>query len=80
MAFGEIIFKLIDGREKSKTFDKEENITLNTNNNAVLIVPPGIWFSFTTNKKKSVLVNLVNNAYSDKEILKSKKIKNYTIK
>tara|TARA_B100000780_G_scaffold83053_1_gene56778 strand:- start:2036 stop:2464 length:429 start_codon:yes stop_codon:yes gene_type:complete len=80
VAFGEIIFKLIDGREKSKTFDKEENITLNTNNNAVLIVPPGIWFSFTTNKKKSVLVNLVNNAYSDKEILKSKKIKNYTIK
>ena len=80
VAFGEINFKLIDGRIKSKTFDKEENITLNTNNNAVLIVPPGIWFSFTTNKKKSVLVNLVNNAYSDKEILKSKKIKNYTIK
>jgi|TARA_B110000261_G_C12888482_1_gene279401 dTDP-4-dehydrorhamnose 3,5-epimerase-like enzyme len=79
-AFGEISFKLIDGRKNSKTFDKEENIKLNTNKNAVLIVPPGIWFSFTTNKKKSVLVNLINKIHSDKEIIKSKKIKNYYIK
>ena len=80
VAFGEVNFKLIDGRKKSKTFDKEENIILNTNKHAVLIVPPGIWFSFTTKKKKSVLVNLINNTHSDKETLKSNKIKNYYIK
>jgi len=78
--FGEINLKLIDGRKNSKTFDKEENIILNTNKHAVLIVPPGIWFSFTTKKKKSVLVNLINNTHSDKETLKSNKIKNYYIK
>jgi dTDP-4-dehydrorhamnose 3,5-epimerase-like enzyme len=80
VAFGEVNFKLIDDRKKSKTFDKEENIILNTNKHAVLIVPPGIWFSFTTNKKKSVLVNLINSTHSDKETLKSNKIKNYYIK
>ena len=80
VAFGEVNFKLIDGRKKSKTFDKEENIILNTNKHAVLIVPPGIWFSFTTKKKKYVLVNLINNTHSDKETLKSNKIKNYYIK
>ena len=55
VAFGEVNFKLIDGRKKSKTFDKEENIILNTNKHAVLIVPPGIWFSFTTKKKNLFL-------------------------
>ena len=80
VAFGEINIKLIDDRKKSKTFDNEENIILNTNKHSVLIVPPGIWFSFTTNKKKSVLVNLINSTHSDKETLKSKKIKNYYIK
>ena len=80
VAFGEVNFKLIDDRKKSKTFDKEENIILNTNKHAVLIVPPGIWFSFTTKKKKSVLVNLINNTHSDKETLKSNIIKNYYIK
>ena len=80
VGFGEINIKLIDDRKKSKTFDNEENIILNTNKHSVLIVPPGIWFSFTTNKKKSVLVNLINSTHSDKETLKSKKIKNYYIK
>ena len=80
VAFGEINIKLIDDRKKSKTYDNEENIILNTNKHSVLIVPPGIWFSFTTNKKKSVLVNLINSTHSDKETLKSKKIKNYYIK
>ena len=80
VAFGEIDIKLIDDRKKSKTFNNEENIILNKNKHSVLIVPPGIWFSFTTNKKKSVLVNLINSTHSDKETLKSKKIKNYYIK
>ena len=43
-------------------------------------MPPGIWFSFSTNKKKSVLVNLINNIHSDKEVVKKNNIKNYNIK
>ena len=80
VAYGEINFKLIDDRKKSKTFNKEENIKLNKNKHSILIVPPGIWFSFTTNRKKSILVNLINSTHSDKEILKSQKIKDYHIK
>jgi dTDP-4-dehydrorhamnose 3,5-epimerase-like enzyme len=80
VAYGEINFKLIDDRKKSKTFNKEENVRLNKNKHSILIVPPGIWFSFTTNKKKSILVNLINGTHSDKEILKSQKIKDYFIK
>ena len=80
VAFGEINFKLIDGRKNSKTYDHEENITLNKTKHSVLIVPPGIWFSFSTNKKKSILINLTDKAHSDNETLKSNKVKNYLIK
>ena len=80
VAFGEINIKLIDDRKKSKTFGYENNIRLNKKNHSILIIPPGIWFSFTTLKKKSILVNLINSVHSDNEILKSNKIKNYFIK
>jgi len=80
VAYGEINFKLIDDRKNSKTFGNEENIKLNKNKHSVLILPPGIWFSFSTNKKKSILVNLINSVHSDNETLKSKTVKNYYIK
>ena len=80
VAYGEISFKLIDDRKLSKTFGKEDNIRLNKNAHSILIVPPGIWFSFSTNKKKSVLVNLISRIHSDKEVVKSNNINNYNIK
>ena len=80
VAYGEINFKLVDDRKFSKSYGNEENIKLNKSKHSILILPPGIWFSFTTNKKKSILINLVNSVHSDKEILKSKKIKKYNIK
>ena len=79
VCFGEINFKLIDGRKKSKTFKKEENIKLNKSHHSILIIPPGIWFSFTTKKKKSILANFINYVHSDKEVSKSKKINSYNI-
>ena len=79
VCFGEVKFKLIDGRKKSKTFNKENNFTLNKNNHGALLIPPGVWFSFTTNKKKSVLANFINNVHSDDELIKVNKIKNYEI-
>ena len=80
VAYGEIDFKLIDDRKRSKTFGEEDNIRLSKSAHSILIVPPGIWFSFSTNKKKSVLVNLINGIHSDKEVVKSNNIKNYNIK
>ena len=80
VAYGEIDFKLIDDRKKSKTFGNENNIKLNKKKHSILIIPPGIWFSFTTLKKKSILVNLINSVHSDNERRKSKKIKSYYIK
>jgi len=80
VAYGEIDFKLVDDRKKSKTLGNEVNIKLNKSKHSVLIVPPGIWFSFTTVKKKSILVNLIDFVHSDNEIHKSNKIKKYYIK
>ena len=78
--FGEIDFILIDDRATSKSFGKKIKITLKRENNESMIVPPGIWFSFTTNKKKSILANVINGIHSDKEIEKSNLIKNILIK
>jgi len=80
VVYGEVDFKLIDDRRKSKTFGNEDNIRLNKRSHSILIVPPGIWFSFTTFKKKAILANLINTVHRDNEILKSNKIKNYSIK
>ena len=78
--YGEVIFRLFDGRKKSKSFECEELITLSKSKNNVLIVPPGVWFSFTTKKKKSVIANLINNPHSDKESIKSNEINGHFIK
>jgi len=80
VAFGEISFLIIDDRKKSKTYNQEEKIKLSKKDHSVLIVPPGVWFSFSTNKKKSILVNLINNVHSDNETIKSNKVKDYYIK
>ena len=77
---GSIKFKLIDDRVKSKTYGQTANITLEKNNFNILIVPPGIWFSFTTKKTKSILVNLINKVHSDNEVVKTNHVKNYYIK
>jgi len=71
---------LIDGRKKSKSYNIENDIILSKKNHSILIIPPGIWFSFTTNKKKSVFANFINYAHIDKESVKINKIKNYEIK
>ena len=80
VAYGEVNFKLIDGRKNSRSLKVEEDITLSKNKHNILLVPPGVWFCFTTKKKKSVIVNLINNPHSDKESIKSDNINGYRIK
>ena len=36
----------------------------------VVLIPPGIWFSFTTTSKKSLVANILNNVHSPKETIK----------
>ena len=62
------------------SFNNEANITLNKNKYNILIVPPGVWFSFTTKRKKSVIANLINKPHSDSETIKSSKINGHYIK
>ena len=80
VCYGKVIFNFIDGRKKSRTFNKLEKIILGKKNYGIILVPPGIWFSFTTKNKISVIANFLNNPHTDKEIVKSNKIKNYKIK
>ena len=44
LIYGRIIFHLIDGRKKSKTFNKETKFSLNENSFKIIIVPPGVGF------------------------------------
>ena len=80
VAYGEVNFKLIDGRKNSRSLKVEEDITLSKNKHNILLVPPVVCFCFTTKKKKSVIVNLINNPHSDKESIKSDNINGYRIK
>ena len=80
VAYGSISFKLIDDRKISKSYKNILNITLKKDNINTLVVPPGVWFSFTTNKTKSILVNLINNVHSDNEVVKTNVVKKYYIK
>ena len=70
---GEVKFHLIDNKNKEKYY------ILKSNTGHVLKIPPGIWFSFTSLKQKSVVANMINNYHRDAESIKSKKIKKYLI-
>ena len=80
VAYGKVNFKLIDGRKNSRSLKVEEDITLSKNKHNILLVPPGVWFCFTTKKKKSVIVNLINKPHADNESIKSESINGYRIK
>jgi len=78
--FGRVKFHLIDGRKKSKTFNKELQILISKKNFKLLIIPPGIWFSFKSLDKISIVANLLNKIHSKTETKKSNIIKNIKIK
>tara|TARA_B100000401_G_C52615157_1_gene628629 strand:- start:26 stop:439 length:414 start_codon:yes stop_codon:yes gene_type:complete len=62
------------------SFKKEKKITLNDKSHKIIIVPPKIWFSIYSKAKHSIIGNLINFSHKDNEVLKSQKIKNYSIK
>ena len=71
---GSVTFNFIDSRKNSKTYLKKEKITLSKKNYGVLLVPPKIWFSFTTKNKVSLVVNTLNYPHLDSETKKIDKL------
>ena len=71
---GSFIFNFVDNRKKSKTYLKRDKVNLSKKNYGVLIIPPNIWFNFTTKNKISLIVNTLNYPHSDLEIKKTKKL------
>ena len=73
---GSVTFNFEDSRKNSKTYLKKDKVTLNKKNHGILLVPPNVWFSFTTKNKVSLVVNTLNYPHSDSET-KNKPIKKY---
>ncbi len=64
---GSVTFTFVDSRKNSKTYLKKDKITLSKKNYGIIIVPPNIWFNFTTKNKISLVVNTLNYPHSDQE-------------
>ena len=77
--YGTVKFWFIDGRYSSKSYYKEEIITISKKNYGIISIPPGIWFSFKSLVRLSIVANCIENPHTDSEILKAEKIKNYKI-
>ena len=71
---GEVIFTFFDGRKNSRTFKTKHKIILGKKKHRVVLIPPGIWFSFTTGSKKALVANILNNVHSPKETDKATKL------
>jgi dTDP-4-dehydrorhamnose 3,5-epimerase len=78
--FGKVIFHLIDGRKRSKTFNKEQKYSINKKNYKILLIPPGVWFSFRSLNKISIVSNMLNNIHAKNETQKTNMLKNIKIK
>ena len=62
---GKVKFKFTN-----KIGGKVKIITIGRENYKAIVIPPKVWFSFTSEKKYSLLVNLIDNKHSKKETLK----------
>ena len=77
--YGKVQFWFIDGRRNSKSYHREQKIINSRKNYKLISVPPGVWFSFRSIVKLSIVANCIENPHSDNETLKSRKIKNHEI-
>ena len=49
---------------------KKKIITIGKRNHSLIVLPPEIWFSFTSLEKISLVANTINYKHDDKETLK----------
>jgi len=77
--YGKVRFHFIDGRFNSSSFFKEKMVIVSKTNYKLILVPPGVWFSFKSLSKLSLVANCLEKPHKEGETLKSNKIKNYII-
>ena len=53
-----------------KISGRKKVIIIGKKNYSIIVVPPGIWFSFTSLEKISLVVNTINEIHNNKETLK----------
>ena len=53
-----------------KISGRKKIIIIGKKNHSVIVVPPSIWFSFTSLEKISLVVNTINEIHNNKETLK----------
>jgi dTDP-4-dehydrorhamnose 3,5-epimerase-like enzyme len=75
--FGKIIFSFFNPNSKKKKIIK---ITISKKNNYTIIIPSGIWFSFKSLTKISIVTNILNNIHDNEEMGKSNNINGIKIK
>jgi dTDP-4-dehydrorhamnose 3,5-epimerase len=72
------------GSVKFKIFNPKTNkliqITIGKNNYKLVIIPPGFWFSFKSQKKISLVANFMSSIHSKNEALKKNIINGIKIK
>jgi dTDP-4-dehydrorhamnose 3,5-epimerase len=78
--FGSVVFNFIDGRINKKTHKNVKKVVLSKKNFKIIVVPPGVWFSFKSLTHISIVANCINKVHSDQETLKSDKVNNIKIK
>jgi dTDP-4-dehydrorhamnose 3,5-epimerase-like enzyme len=49
---------------------RKKVITIGKKNHSIIVVPPRIWFNFTSLEKISLVVNTINEIHNNKETLK----------
>ena len=55
---------------KDYKMKKTRKITINDISPSLLVIPPYIWFKFSTKKKYSIIVNLIDRVHSKRETKK----------
>lgn len=65
--FGKVKFTFMDKLRK-----KRKTIIVGKKNYSLIVLPPQVWFSFTSLEKVSLVVNTINYKHNDKETLKQK--------
>ncbi len=65
--YGKVIFTFINPKVKKNKITK---VTLSKKNSKIIVIYPGIWFSFKSKVTLSLVANLINNPHDPKETSK----------
>ena len=78
---GETIFVILDRRDNSPTFNQTQEITINPQENHLLItIPPGLWYAFKSNSIEFSIISNVSSILHDTEESESVDFKNNIFK